>query len=132
MFPQLNLRNYYLLSINGMLRILFFTDSELPSVDVDQLDLLQFTIVINTWLEMNQITDSEDLQFSPRRLQKEKPRNNSREKLKRVEEQKEEKSQPLENQNQEQTSEKLKKPILKKLLLYDSHINLEYIINTNI
>lgn len=41
---------------------------------------------------MNQITDSEDLQFSLRRLQKEKPRNNSREKLKRVEEQKEEKS----------------------------------------
>lgn len=123
MYPTLNLKNSCLLSLNGMSRTLFSSDSELLLVVADQLDLLQSMTTNKAWLNTNLITDLEDQKFSPKEILKEKPRNNSKEKLKKLEVQKRLKFQLLEKQKPEQTLKKLKKLSLRKSSLSDSMLS---------
>ena len=69
---------------------------------------------------MNQITDLEDWKFFPRKILKEKLKNNLKEKLKSLEVPKKEKFQLLEKQNPEETLKKPRKHSLRKLSLLDS------------
>ena len=119
MFPTNSSRNSWLPSINGMLRISPSSDSELHSVDVDQLALLSSMTTKNHWSSSSLTTDSEDWRSYPKRTPREKPRNNSREKSRNLEELRKEKFWPLENQKPELTLKKPKTHTLRKSSLHD-------------
>ena len=70
---------------------------------------------------MNQITDLEDWKFFPRKILKEKLKNNLKEKLKSLEVPKREKFWLLEKQKAEQILKRLKKLSLRRLLLHDCY-----------
>jgi len=108
-----------LLNSNGILKTLSFLVLELLLVVTDQPVLSLFMIVKNTWLSMSLTTDSEDLKFYLRRTQRERLRNNSKEKSRKLEVDKEEKFWQLENLNQELISRRQSKLISKRLSLHD-------------
>jgi hypothetical protein len=76
MFLKLNSRSFSLLNLNGILKISFFLDSELHLVVTDQLVFLLFMTINNLWLNISQITDSEDWRSYLKEILREKPRNN--------------------------------------------------------
>jgi hypothetical protein len=127
MLLKLNSRSFSLLNLNGILKTSFFLDLELHSVVTDLSVFLLFMTINNLWLNTNQIIDSEDWRSYLKKILREKPRNNWREKLKSLEEPKREKFWLLEKQKAEQILKRLKKLSLRRLLLHDC-----YNVQTNI
>ena len=113
MYPKLILRPSSLPNMDGMPKTSFFSDSELPSVVTDQLDSVWLMITNNILLSMNQTSDWENSPFSPREIQRENQKSNSKEKSKNQEVSKREKFLPQEKSKLKAMSEKLKKNILR-------------------
>lgn len=116
MYLKLILKHLFLPNMDGILKISFFSDSELLLVVTDQLDSVWLMTTNNIWSSMNQTSDWENWQFYQKETPRESLRNNWKEKLKNPEALKREKFWPLEKLKLKVMLEKLKKNISKNLL----------------
>ena len=99
---------------DGIPRISSSTDSELLSEVTDPLDSASLMTTNNTWSSTNQTSDWDNWPFSPREIQREKPRNNLKEKLKKPEVPKRLKSLPPEKSKPRPTLEEPRKSTSRK------------------
>jgi hypothetical protein len=81
-----------LISTRLILKTSFSSDSEVLLEEEDLEVSVTFMRTHNTYLSSNQTTDSEDCRFSQKEIHAEKPRRNSKRKLRKLEEEKEIKS----------------------------------------